>query len=138
LVGTTLSREVGGVHDEKSRWRVGAIFADKLWGEGFVILRNGRLLGCDPFYFFEGTFEVSDNGKNVKASVQVERYAGPATSIFFGAGGPEVVKYTVEFEGAYAEGALRLIGTMNWNPDLKLTAHLVRIIPEPYEPDQLA
>jgi hypothetical protein len=42
-------------------WR--AVYAQSLWGEGLVLLRSGKLLGCDEQYFFEGNYSVSDDAQ---------------------------------------------------------------------------
>ncbi len=53
-------------------WR--AVYASELFGDGLVILRNGRAVGCDHRYFFEGTYSM-DNDGTLSVHVDVQHYA---------------------------------------------------------------
>lgn len=113
-----------------------ALFAERQWGSGVLIIRNGKFLGCDRAYFFQGTVEMSGDGRSLKADVHVEHYAGQTSSIFFKPEEPALIEYDTELSGSYvdADGTVVLSGVVDGNPDLKLTVRLMRLIPGPYVP----
>jgi hypothetical protein len=106
-----------------------ADFGSDLSGQGVVLLRNGKVLGCDHQYFYDGTYETEGNG-TIKAHITVEHYAGEPRSIF-GDFGPSValVGYRVELHGVAVGGRVQLNGTINGDPDRALVIMLTRLMP---------
>src|SRR5690349_23562412 len=90
-------------------WR--ALYAERLWGEGLVVLRSGKLLGCDPQYFYEGDYTVSDDGR-LSARIHVRHYAGLRRSIFQRGAAVTLEEYSAELQGRIIGSEARLTGTV--------------------------
>ena len=52
-------------------WR--AIYTSTLWGEGIIVLREGRVLGCDDGWFIDGSIEIITPDQ-LEGAVRVSRY----------------------------------------------------------------
>jgi len=107
-------------------WR--AVFGESLSGAGVVILRLGKLLGCDSQFFYEGDYATFDNGR-LTAEIHVKHYAGEGRSIFYGAEQVSPVDFYVHLEGK-VDGTtlLQLSGTLRSTAaDYQLSATLTRL-----------
>jgi hypothetical protein len=62
---------VGSINKVDGAWY--AVFGSKLAGDRMVLLRNGTLLGCDNQYFYEGVYELGDDG-TLRARIKVSHY----------------------------------------------------------------
>jgi len=108
-------------------WR--AFYAEALGGEGIVILRSGKILGCDKQFFYEGEYSVSDNGR-LSGKIHVQHYAGDERSIFQRDDGwPRLVEYWAEVEGGIEGTVLRLVGTVVHHDGLSFPIDLSRVLP---------
>jgi hypothetical protein len=107
-------------------WR--AVFAESLSGAGVVILRSGKLLGCDSQFFYEGDYAAFDNGR-LTAEIRVKRYAGEGRSIFYGTEQVSPVDLYADLEGK-VDGTtlLQFSGTIrNSAAAYQLSATLTRL-----------
>ena len=60
-------------------WR--AVYEPEASGQGFVVLRQGRILGCDEGWFIEGSYEVV-KASRLTGRIRVSRYNEAGESIF--------------------------------------------------------
>lgn len=109
-------------------WR--ARYAAALWGEGLVVLRAGKFLGCDQQFFYDGEYSVSDDGR-FAGKVHVKHYAGDERDIFQRTdGGPRLVEYSADIEGRIEGNVLRLVGTVMHHDGLSpFPIVLTRVLP---------
>ena len=82
--------------DLDGAWR--AVFAESLSGAGVVILRSGKLLGCDSQFFYEGDYATLEDGR-LTVQIHVKYYAGEGRSIFYGAEQVSRVDFYADLEG---------------------------------------
>jgi hypothetical protein len=108
-------------------WR--ALYAERLWGEGIVVLHNGELLGCDSQYVYRGNYDTS-SGATLTAHLEVQHYAGEPRSIFGEFGAVRLIKYTADLTSIEVQERVVVFeGTMNGNPDLIFRVRLERLLP---------
>jgi hypothetical protein len=106
-----------------------ALYANALPGLGYIMLRSGKVLGCDARYFIEGTYEVSAEGK-VTVEIALSHYRGEPRTIVGDSGPVILTSYSVYLSGEIdAAGTLLLTGFVNGNRDLFTSAQLIRLIP---------
>jgi len=108
-------------------WR--ALSAHRLWGESVVFFRQGRLLGCDLQYAFQGTYRVGDDGI-VTAHLEVEHYVGEPRTISCDFGTATLTRYVADLESVeVGEKVIVLEGLVNQSPGMTLKVRLERLIP---------
>ena len=72
---------------------------------GVFVLRNGKILGGDAFYYYVGTFTGAEGRWKGEFTTRIHTRSDLAVPIF---GGPEVA---VTFTGTYADDAAEVEGT---------------------------
>jgi hypothetical protein len=103
-------------------------YAQTGWGTGFVVLRKGRLLGCDNQYAYEGTYQTV--GGHLTAHLEVEHYAGEPRSIFGGFGELTLVQYVADLTATeVGEKVIAFDAVVNGNPNLSFKVRLERLMP---------
>jgi hypothetical protein len=112
--------------DLDGAWR--AVFAESLSGAGVVILRSGKLLGCDSQFFYEGDYATLDDGR-LTAEIHVKYYAGEGRSIFYGGEQVSPVDFYADLEGKIdGTTLLQFSGTIrNTAAAYQLSATLTRL-----------
>jgi hypothetical protein len=107
-----------------------AAFGSKLAGDGMVLLRNGTLLGCDNQYFYEGAYELGDDGR-LRARIDVCHYAcDQPVSIFGSFESLTLERFQADLQGVEVAGRLLLNGTVNGDPERTLAVSLTRFLPK--------
>jgi len=107
-----------------------ADFGSDLSEQSVVLLRNGKVLGCDHQYFYEGTFSIGTDG-TIRAHIKVEHYAGQPRSIFGDFGTLALVSYQTDLRGVVERGKVHLMGSINGDPNKTLVVTLTRLMPAP-------
>ena len=108
-------------------WRASS--AQRLWGESFVFLRQGRLLGCDLEYAFEGTYTVSEDGI-ITAHLEVEHYVGEPRTLSSDFGTATLTRYVADLASVeVGEKVIVFEGLVNQSPGMTLKLRLERLIP---------
>ena len=106
-----------------------ALYGSAVGGTGYLLLRKGKVLGCDNQYFIEGSYEVCADG-TVKALIAVDHFSGEPRTIFGDFGFLKLMNYTAELTGkADPFGLIVLAGQVNGNPDLVISVRLARLLP---------
>jgi hypothetical protein len=72
---------------------------------GVLVLRNGRILGGDAFFYYVGSFTGADGSWNGEFSTKQHTRSDLVVPVF---GGKEV---TVAFAGTYGDGAAEVQAT---------------------------
>ena len=106
-----------------------AIYGSSLGGNGCVLLRQGKVLGCDNQYFIEGSYQLSSEG-TVTVSVVIEHFSGEARTIFGDCEPLTLTKYTVELSGRACTSFVVLTGHVEKHPDLVISVRLIRLLPQ--------
>jgi T3SS negative regulator,GrlR len=109
-----------------------AVYQEALSGEGVVILRSGKLIGCDQQYFFEGDYSALVDG-HVSATIHVNHFAGEPRSIFHRGDTVRLVEYSAKLEGRIEGNRLLFEGEVDYSP-LRFRVALTRQIPGPFSP----
>jgi hypothetical protein len=107
-------------------WR--AVYEPETSGQGFVVLRQGRILGCDEGWFIEGSYEVVKAGR-LTGRIRVSRYNDAGESIFGSFGPVDLRSYSLALEGRIAGRTIEIEAFVIGKPGLSPRIRLEKVLP---------
>lgn len=90
-----------------------------------MVLKDGMLIGGDEQYFYDGTYELRDEG-TFDAHVSVTHVAGEATTVFGGFGQLQLRDFYLRLEAKLNGPVVDLMGFIEGHDDLKIGITLKR------------
>lgn len=94
-------------------WTIEFISTMNRFGEGILVLNNGRLLGGDNGYYYSGNYDVEDS--NIRGTVSIIRFNKNVVSIF-----GDIDQFSLTFAGKIKQDSVEAVASFDNTPDWKI------------------